>query len=280
MRRRSAESVRPADEEVPTPYSPDEPDSRVRASWSKARLSAAVAAIRCSRASRSGERPLQDELEFFGAVGTRHEVRSGTVLSRRGSAVSEVHLVERGAVAVTGDHRGHSPILAFALRRELCCAVPALFTEATPWNAVAVMNSSVITVSADTFTAAVRDRWVDRWTTRTLTWLADVGTWATDLDQPDPRMRVATLLLRVRGAHSEDLCRRTISDVLDLDDVTTRNALSDLERIGALQHVGGRFSVARPDILRATLSSVGRPQRHRARAKVARRDAPRAVAAG
>lgn len=249
--------------------------------WSKARLSAAVAATRCGRASEPGEQPLRDEVEFFGAVGIRQDVRCGAALAQRGTIVGEVHLVERGALAVIGDHGGRNPILAFALRRELCCAVPALLHEATPWDAVAVMDSSVITVPAEAFTAAVRDRWVDRWATRTLTWLAEVGTCLADLDQPDPKAQVAALLLRFRGTYSEELCRRTIADLLDLDDVTTRDALSTLERQGAVRHAGGRISVVRPEVLRAALTAVGRPQRRvRSRAKIGRRDAPRAAAAG
>jgi CRP-like cAMP-binding protein len=266
---------------TPKKHSASEAGERGRAAWSKARLSAAVAAIRCGRVPGPAEQPMRDEIEFLGAVGTQREVRAGATLARRGTAVDEVHLVQRGALAVIGDHGGRRPIVAFTLRRELCCAVPALLEEATPWDAVAVMDSSVITVPAHAFTAAVQDRWVDRWTTRTLTWLAEVGTWVTDLDQPDPTAQVAALLLRVRATHPEDLCRRTITDLLDLDDVTTRRVLSDLERRGALRHSGGCISVARPDMLRATLVPIGRPQgRATARTKVGRRHAPRAVAAG
>jgi CRP-like cAMP-binding protein len=262
-------------------HSPDGPGGRRSAAWSKARLSAAVAATRCGRVPVPSEQPLRDEVEFFGAVGIRQNVRSGAALARRGTRVDEVHLVERGALAVIGDHGGRSPILAFALRRDLCCAVPALLHEATPWDAVAVMDSSVITMSADAFTAAVRDRWVDRWTTRTLTWLAEVGTRMADLDEPDPKAQVAALLLRFRGTHSEELCRRTIADLLDLDDLTTRDILSDLERVGAVSHAGGRISVVRSEMLRATITAVGRPQRRAtSRARISRRDAPRAVAVG
>lgn len=247
--RTAAASARPA----------GEAGSHHTAAWSKARLSAAVAATRSGRMPVPREQPLLDEIEFFGAVGTRRDVRSGAALARRGTTVGEVHLVERGALAVVGNHGGRNPILAFALRRELCCAVPVLLHEATPWDAIAVVDSSVITVAADAFTAAVLERWVDRWTTRTLTWLADVGTRMADLDQPDPRAQVAALLLRNRGTHSMELCRRTIADLLDLDEVTTRNILTDLESLGAIRHTGGCIAVARPEILRRIITAGVRP---------------------
>jgi hypothetical protein len=184
-------------------------------------------------------------------------------------------------LAVIGDHGGRHPIVAFALRHELCSAVPALLHEAMPWDAVAVMDSSVITVPADVFTSAVRDRWVDRWATRALTWLAEVGTWMADLDQPAPEAQTAALLLRFRGTYSQELCRRTIADLLDLDDIMTREVLGEFERLGAVRHSEGRISVVRPELLRATITAAGRPQRRvTSRAKMGRRDAPRAVAAG
>lgn len=251
-----------------------------RAGWSKARLSAAVAVNRCGRKPVPSEQPLRDEVEFFADVGTRRDVRTGAALARRGSTVREVHLVERGALAVTGEHGGRSPILAFALRGDLCCAVPVLLHESTPWDAVAVMDSSVIAVPADAFSEAVGDRWVDRWSTRTLAWLAEVGTRMADLDQPDPKAQVAALLLRFRGSHSEDLCRRAIADLLDLDDASARSVLSDFERVGAVRNVGGHLSVVRADLLRATITAASRPQRRiRSRAKIGHDAAPRPVAA-
>jgi hypothetical protein len=280
--RRSASDVNPdGADRYPLVNEPDDAGGPRRGEWSKARLTAAVAATRCGRVPLPSERTLRDEADFFGAVGVRHGVRSGAALARRGAAVGEVHLVEQGAVAVIGAHGDRRPILAFALRRELCCAVPALLHEASPWDTIAVMDSSVITVPADVFTSAVRDRWVNRWTTRTLTSLAEIGTRMADLDQPDPTAQVASLLLRFRGTHSEELCRRTIADLLDLDDVTTRSVLSDLERLGAVRHAGGYISVVEPEILRTTLTVVGRPQRRvTARARVGRRHAPRTTVAG
>ncbi len=170
----------------------------------------------------------------------------------------EVHLVERGAVAVIGDHSGRRPILAFALRHELCCPVPALLHQAVPWDAVAVTDAAVITVPADVFTAAVQERWVDRWTTRTLAWLAEVGACVADLDEPDPAAQIAALLLRTRGEVSADLCRQTIADLLDLDDATIRDVLRRLELLGAVRLSGGRISVARPEILRGAVVGIHR----------------------
>jgi CRP-like cAMP-binding protein len=172
--------------------------------------------------------------------------------------MDQVDLVERGAVAVIGDYRGRRPILAFALRHELCCAVPALLHEPVPWDAVAVTDAAVITVPADVFTAAVRERWVDRWTTRTLAWLAEVGAGVAVLEEPDPAAQVAALLLRSRGEVSADLCRQTIADLLDLDDATIRDVLGRLELLGAVRLSGGRISVARPEILRGAVVGIHR----------------------
>jgi CRP-like cAMP-binding protein len=182
-------------------------------------------------------------------------------LVHRGTPTREVHLVERGAVAVLGDHGGRRPILAFALRRELCCAVPALLQQPAPWDVVAVTDAAVVAVPADVFTAAVHDGWVDRWTTRTLAWLAAVGASVTDLDESEPAAQVAALLLRSRGEFSAELCRRTIADLLDLDDATIRDVLGRLERLGAVRLSGGRISVVRSEILRESVSITRRSPR-------------------
>jgi CRP-like cAMP-binding protein len=242
-----------------------------RTSWSRARLSAAIAATRSGRARVAADQPLGDEIEFFASIGTRHDVPTGAALVRRGRPMGEVHLVQRGAVAVIGDHRGRRPILAFAAPSEFCCAVPALLQEPAPWDAVTVIGSSVITVPAATFTAAVRDRWVDRWSTRTLSWLAEVGVRVADLDGGDIDGQVAALLLRHRSEWSVDLCRRTIADLLDVDEEIIRQVLADLERLGAVRFAGGRVSVAQPEVLQASVAAGRRlPEWTRQRASDAR----------
>jgi CRP-like cAMP-binding protein len=162
----------------------------------------------------------------------------------------EVYLVESGAVAVLDDRGDRRPILAFALPREVCCAVPALLRQAVPWDAVAVTDAAVLAVPADVFTSVVRERWVDRWTTRTLTWLAEVGSRVAELDEPDSAAQVAALLLRSGGEFSMELCHRTIADLLDLDDSTMREVLSRLEMLGAVRLSGRHISVAQPERLR------------------------------
>jgi CRP-like cAMP-binding protein len=206
----------------------------------------------------ASERPFGDELAFFAAMGSRRDVRAGTALTHRGTPTREVHLVERGAVAVLGEHGDRRPILAIALRHELCSAVPALLQQPAPWDVVAVTDAAVVAVPADVFTAAVRDRWVDRWTTRTLAWLAAVGARVADLDESEPAAQVAALLLRSHGEFSAELCRRTIADLLDLDDATIREVLGRLERRGAVRSSGGRITVVRPEILREAVSDSRR----------------------
>jgi CRP-like cAMP-binding protein len=183
-------------------------------------------------------------------VGSRRQIRAGAALAHQDAPVSEVHLVERGAVAVLGDHSGRRPILDFALPHELCGAVPALLHQPAPWDAVAVTDAAVITVPVDVFTSAVQDRWVDRWTTRTLTWLAEVGSRVADLDEIDPTGQVAALLLRAHGEYLAEPCRRTIADLLDLDDATVGGALAQLRGIGAVKASGGRITITRPELLR------------------------------
>jgi len=134
-----------------------------RDGWSRNRLSAAVAAIRGNQARPAGDRPLADEIEFFATIGARRNIPHGVALARRGTTTGEVHLVERGALALVDEHDGRRPIVAFAVRREFCGSVPALLHEPEPWDAVAVMDTSVITMPAARFSAAVQDRWVDRW---------------------------------------------------------------------------------------------------------------------
>jgi CRP-like cAMP-binding protein len=238
--------------------------ARQHSSWSKARLSAAVAATRPGRGRAAIDQPLGDEIEFFAAVGTRHEVPSGVALVRRGRAMDEVCLVQRGAVAVIGEHSGRRPILSFAVRSEFCCAVPALLREPAPWDAITVVGSSVITVPTAHFTAAVRERWVDRWSTRTLSWLAEIGARTADLDEGDLTGQTAALLLRHHGELSVDLCSRTIADLLDVDDEAIRPILRELERRGAVRVAGGRVSIAQPEILQTTVAAARQGPRHAA----------------
>jgi len=243
-----------------------------RDGWSRNRLSAAVAAIRGNHARPAGERPLADEIGFFATIGARRDIPHGVALARRGTTTGEVHLVERGAVALVEEHDGRRPIVAFAVRREFCGSVPALLHEPEPWDAVAVMDTSVITVPAARFSAAVQDHWVDRWTTRTLAWLAAVGARMEDIDGRDLDAQAAALLLRHPGEFPVEVCRRAISDLLDIDDAMTRRIVDDLERRGAVRVVGSRISVARPDILRDVVA-VGRsgPRRRGSRAVGRRR---------
>jgi CRP-like cAMP-binding protein len=223
---------------------------RRRTGWSRRRVSAAVSVTRCGHERVASEQPLADEVEFFAALGSRRDVPAGVTLVPRGRPMHEVYLVESGAVAVLDDRGDRRPILAFALPREVCCAVPALLRQAVPWDAVAVTDAAVLAVPADVFTSVVRERWVDRWTTRTLTWLAEVGSRVAELDEPDSAAQVAALLLRSGGEFSMELCHRTIADLLDLDDSTMREVLSRLEMLRAVRLSGRHISVAQPERLR------------------------------
>lgn len=252
---RDTRTDRPVD--VPSGRPERDPGGRRHIAWSPARLSAAVSAIRSGPGPVACERPFDDEVAFFAAMGDRREVRAGAALVHRGTSAPDVHLVERGAIAVLGDHGGRRPILSFALCRELCYAVPALLHEA-PWDAVAVRDATVLTMPADVFAAAVRKQWVARWTTRTMTWLAAVGARVADLDVPDPAAQVAALLLRTRGDVAAEPCRRTIADLLDVDDATIRHVLDQLRSAGAIRLSAGRVSVARPEVLRAAAAGTAR----------------------
>jgi CRP-like cAMP-binding protein len=230
---------------LPPRPSKDVDRTRRRAPWSRARLNAAVAVARPSHVREPSQQLLRDEVELFEAIGVRREALSGASLAHRGRPLDEVHLVERGAAALTGDYRGRRPILDFMVHGELCGAVPALLHQASPWDAVTVVDSSVISVSTEVFSAAVRGRWVDRWATRTLTWLAEIGTRITELDALNFDRQVAALLLRSNGG----LRRRTIADVLDLDDATAGEVLGRLERLGAVRIASGRIWVGEREVL-------------------------------
>jgi hypothetical protein len=220
--------------------------------WTESRLSAAVAATRPHRARFALEQALRDELDFFADIGTRHEVSSGVALVQRGKHMREIHLVQQGAVALLDESGTRRPIVAFTLQKELCCAVPALFEEAPSWDAVTVLGTSLITVSTDRFMGAVHERWADRWSTRTLSWLAEVGARVADLDARDMQGQVAALLLRHGGELPVDLCRQTICDLLDVEDDVVRPILAELQRLGGLRVVDGRVAVAQAGVLRAS----------------------------
>lgn len=230
---------------------------RYRRAWSPARLSAAVAAARPPGARAPSDRLLDDELEFFSSTGVRSDVSYGTTLIDAGHKLQEVHLILRGAAAVVSDRGGRRPILGFTRPNELCCPVPVLLREPALWGAVTVTDSSVITVGAARFAAAVRDRWAARWSTRSLSWLAAMGARSADLDC-DLTGQTAALLLRHRGELPTALCRQTIADVLDADEQSIDGILFHFERLGAVRLRGDRIAVTRVDTLRSTVAAARR----------------------
>jgi len=225
--------------------------------WSPARLSAAVAAARPPGGRVPVDRLLGDELEFFGSIGVRRELSRGDTLIHGGEKVCEVHLIVGGAVAVLLARDGRRPILGFRMPDELCCAVPALLREPAVWDVVTVTASSVITVPAALFSAAVRDRWVDRWSTRSLSWLAAMGARSADLDC-DLNGQVAALLLRHRQEIPVAVCRQTLADLLDADEGTIGLLLLDFERLGAVRVKAGRITVTQVEILKSTVAAARR----------------------
>lgn len=235
------------------------PDSgtRYRRAWSPARLSAAVAAARPPGGRAPIDRLLDDELEFFASTGVRSDLPHGTTLIDTGHKVQEVHLILQGAVAIVSDRGGRRPILGFTMPSALCCPVPVLLHEPALWGAVTVTDSSVITVRAAHFSAAVRDRWADRWSTRSLSWLAAMGARSADLDC-DLTGQTAALLLRHRWELPVALCRQTIADLLDADERSIEAVLLHFQRLGAVRLRGGRIAVTRVATLKSTVAAARR----------------------
>jgi CRP-like cAMP-binding protein len=228
---------------------------RYQTPWSKARLAAAVDATRPRGATANG-RLFADEIEFFATDGTRHEVSSGMVLAERGQPARDIHLVEHGAAAVRGAIERHRPILAFTMPDELCGAIPALLRQAAPWDTIAVTDSSVITIPADRFIPVVGDRWADRWSTRTVSWLAEIGARVADLDGNNLTGQVAALLLRHRGGSPVYMRRRTLADLLDVEDSAIRRVLDELRRLGAVRLHGSHVTITRADLLQSTVAAA------------------------
>jgi CRP-like cAMP-binding protein len=230
---------------------------RYRRAWSPTRLSAAVAAARPPGARAPVDRLLDDELEFFASIGVRSDLAHGTTLIDRGQQIQEVHLIVQGAAAVVSDRFGRRPILGFTLPNELCCPVPVLLHEPALWGAVTVTDSTVVTVRAAHFSAAVRDRWVDRWSTRSLSWLAAMGARSADLDC-DLTGQTGALLLRHRWELPVAVCRQTIADLLDADEQSIEAVLFQFERLGAVRLRGGRIAVTRVETLKSTVAAARR----------------------
>jgi CRP-like cAMP-binding protein len=214
-------------------------------------LAAAVALTRPARAATPFNELLSDELEFLTAIGTRHDVRHGVLFVRRGEPTLNVYLVARGAVAtVVRESAGRRPIAGFALPNEMCCAIPALLDEPAPWDGITVADSSLISIPADRFNAAVRDSWTDRWATRALWWLTEFGARANEFDGTDLSTEVAALLLRHRSLHCIEHCATALADVLDVDSDAVEQVLSQLQRYAAIQLASsGVVRVAQPDRL-------------------------------
>lgn len=246
-----------ADDVHATPYQVPSPGAgvRYRRAWSSARLSAAVAAARPPGTRAPIDRLLDDELDFFASSGVRSDLPYGTRLIEEGQKIQEVHLILQGAAAVMSDRGGRRPILGFTMPSELCCPVPVLLHEPALWGAVTVTDSSVITMRAAQFEAAILDRWVDRWSTRSLSWLAAMGTRSADLDC-DLTGQTAALLLRHRWELPVALCRQTIADLLDADERSVEAVLLHFERLGAVRLRDGRIAVTRVETLKSTVKAA------------------------
>jgi CRP-like cAMP-binding protein len=246
----------PAEDKTTGAFRRTDADARYKDAWSPARVSAAVAVTRPAPAAIPFIELLSDELSFFTETGTRRDVRHGVVLMRRGEPARDVHLVERGVVAAIRGIDGHRPISAFALANEVCGAIPALLGQPAEWDNITLADSSLITVSADRFNAAVRDGWVDRWATRALCWLAEFGVRATDLDGTALAGQVAALLLRHRDGPGIDHCTGALADVLDVDEDAIGRILAELRRLGMVRLVGNRVSVTRAEKLHGILTAA------------------------
>ncbi len=231
--------------------------TRYSRAWSSDRLSAAVAATQLPGGRTAIERPLGDELEFFASIGVRRDLAHGVTIVHGGEAIREVHLIVRGAVAVVGDRGERRPILGFKMPNHLCGPVPVLLHEPALWDSVTVMGSTVLSVPAARFSAEVHDRWVDRWSTRSLSWLAAMGARSADLDC-DLTGQAAALLLRHREEMPVALCRRTLVDLLDADERAIERILRGFERVGTVRMTDGRIAVTQVEILRATVAAARR----------------------
>lgn len=251
---------------VTTPIEPAAPDSfertdadrRCKDAWSPARLAAAVAVTRPARSATPFNDLLDDELELFTTIGTHHDVRHGVVFIRRGEPVRDVFLITRGAVAaVVSECIGRRPIVSFALPDEVCCAIPALLDEPAAWDGVTVADSSLISIPADRFNAAVGEQWTDRWATRALWWLVEFGARANEFDGTDLSSEVAALLLRHRNPHGIGICISALADVLDVDEDAIERVLVDLRRYGAIGlAANGVVSVTRADRLHGAVTAA------------------------
>jgi hypothetical protein len=244
-------------DDAPEGTRPPEVGNRYSRAWPPDRLTSAIAAARLPGGRTGIERPLADEVEFFATFGARRDVAHGVPLVRGGETVREVHLLVRGAVAVVSDRGERRPILGFKSPNQLCGPVPVLLHEPALWDAVTVVKSTVMTVPAARFSAAVRDRWADRWSTRSLSWLAAMGARSADLDC-DLTGQAAALLLRHRGELPVALCRRSIADLLDADEPAIEPILQGFERVGAVRLRNGRIAVTQVEILKATVAAARR----------------------
>jgi CRP-like cAMP-binding protein len=236
-------------------------DRRCKDAWSPGRLAAAVAFTRPARPATPFKELLSDELEFFTAIGTCHDVPHGVVFVQRGEPIRNVYLVARGAVAaVLRASAGRRPILGFTLPNEMCYAIPALLDDLAGWDGVTVADSSLISIPADRFNTAVRDDWTDRWATRALWWLAEVGARANEFDGTDLSSEVAALLLRHRNLHGIEGCTSALADVLDVNTDTIKQVLANLRRHGAIRLGGGDVvNVTHPDRLHGVVTAARRP---------------------
>jgi len=227
-------------------------DRRSHATWSPDRLAAAVSVSRAPRTATPFNDLLSDELDFFNTIGAHHDVDHGELLVRRGEQARDVHLVDRGAVAEISGVGDRRPIAAFALPNEVCGAIPVVLHEAAGWDCVAITPTSLVTVQADRFHAAVRDWWADRWATRALWWLAEFGARATAVDDIGLAGEVAALLLRHRDGPIES---SALADVLDVTEGMIERVLGDFRRAGAIRLTGGRVSVVRVERLHGAVTA-------------------------
>lgn len=222
--------------------------ARYSATWSKTRLRALIATAPAP--PRVGV-VQDDEAEFFATEGIRRELARGSVLVKHGDMASAVHLVERGVVGVLGIVGDRRPVLALATAGEVTCAVPVLLQTAMPWDVVTITDALITTVPANRFVEVVRQSWADRWTSRILAWLAEVGECQSHLEAGDLEQEIGAFLLRRHARITASQVYQAFADRFDVATDEVRQILDGLSRRGAVRVVGDHVSIADADTLRA-----------------------------
>lgn len=192
------------------------------------------------------ERRLAGEIRNRAGVLERRRVPSKTHLFDEGEAIDRISVIESGLIALRRGDRGRQRIAMLLRDGDILGDVPLITGSPAAFDAVAVRDTDVVSISADEFWRLIGQspEFAQRWVAHSACRLSDYQNRLLDLLAGDVRAQVASLLLHeFAGADSTPLTQQMIADLLGVQRSSVSRVVHHLERRGAIAAGYGRLQL-------------------------------------